>query len=296
MTLKDFMGIIRAPFLILAPMCVLLGVSTVYSDGNNISIFNLILVFLAGILSHISVNSLNEYFDFKNGLDFKTIKTPFSGGSGTLVNKPHLSNYALGIGLISAIFVVFIGLYFVYLRGEQVLIFGILGIIMVLFYPIIFVKNVFLSLISPGLGFGTAMVIGTHIALGGEINLKVLLASIIPFFLVNNLLLLNQFPDKEADESVGRSNLVIRIGRRYAAYVYAIFNLLAYLTIIFGIFRGEFNLLTALSFTTIIFAIPASIKAFRDSDNLTKLLPAQGMNVIINLLTPLLLAIGLFLK
>ncbi len=295
MGVKDFLGIIRAPFIILAIVCVFLGVATAYRSGAEINLIHLILVFLGGMAAHISVNSLNEYYDFRCGLDFKTIKTPFSGGSGTLINKPHLARYALFIGAVSSIVVFLIGIYFVLLRGIPMFLVGLIGLIMVTLYPVIFVKNFVMSLIAPGLGFGTSMVLGTHIALGGSLGLREVLVSFVPFFLVNNLLLLNQFPDKEPDEGVGRENVVILLGRKKAALVYIFFNISAYLIIIFGIIWGEFNVLTAFGLLTIIFAIPASIKAIKYADDLKSLLPAQGMNVIVNIFTPLLIAIGLFL-
>lgn len=295
MNLRDFLGIIRAPFLILAPMCSLLGLATAYQQDAPLTPLNIFLAFFGGILAHISVNSLNEYFDFKSGLDLKTLKTPFSGGSGTLVKKPHLKKHALIIGLSAMVITFFIGIYFIYQRGIEMLLIGILGVIIVLLYPTIFVKSPLLSLISPGLGFGTSMVLGTHIALGGVAGLKEVLASLVPFFLVNNLLLLNQFPDKEADESVGRKNIVILWGRKRASFIYLIFNTLAYICIILGIVIGYFGIFSALSLLTIIFAILASIKAIRKPNDLNSLLPAQVLNVVINLLTPFLLAIGLIL-
>ncbi len=47
------------------------------------------LALLGAFLAHISVNTLNEYFDFKSGLDLETIKTPFSGGSGADFAAAH---------------------------------------------------------------------------------------------------------------------------------------------------------------------------------------------------------------
>jgi len=37
---------------------------------------------MATLSAHIAVNTLNEYMDFKSGLDYETLKTPFAGGSG----------------------------------------------------------------------------------------------------------------------------------------------------------------------------------------------------------------------
>jgi 1,4-dihydroxy-2-naphthoate octaprenyltransferase len=49
-----------------------------------------------------------------------------------------------------------------------------------------------------------------------------------------------------------------------------------------------------LVFGSIIIAIPALIGAFKYSDNVSKLIPALGKNVLLNIITPVLLAIGLF--
>ena len=40
------------------------------------------MVFLGLLLTHISVNVLNDYFDYRSGMDLATKRIPFSGGSG----------------------------------------------------------------------------------------------------------------------------------------------------------------------------------------------------------------------
>ena len=79
------------------------------------------------------------------------------------------------------------------------------------------------------------MVMGTNLVLSGENSWTAFIASLVPFFLVSDLLLLNQFPDVEADQTVGRRNLPIVIGRQISSLVYGAFLLAAYLTIIFGV-------------------------------------------------------------
>ena len=59
-----------------------------------------------------------------------------------------------------------------------------------------------------------------------------LVASLVPFFLVSNLLLLNQFPDVAADRSVGRDNFPIAVGTEKSAAIFAAFGFLAYLTLL----------------------------------------------------------------
>ncbi|KZZ60552.1 MULTISPECIES: prenyltransferase [unclassified Oleiphilus] len=121
----------RPPFLILAPVCVLLGLSLAYQAGYSFKLIDLILIFAAALLAHASVNSLNEYIDFKSGLDLKTERTPFSGGSGALPNNPSALKHALILGLVSLSLTALIGLYFVYSVGLILLPLGIAGIALV---------------------------------------------------------------------------------------------------------------------------------------------------------------------
>ena len=72
----------RGPFLVLTPVCVLLGVGTVVANKAPVDWSLLFLCLLGALLAHISVNALNEYADFRSGLDLATLRTPFSGGSG----------------------------------------------------------------------------------------------------------------------------------------------------------------------------------------------------------------------
>ena len=81
MKLRIWIKEIRPEFLILSPVLVLLGTSVSLNTGY----FNLAKFFLTTIgllLAHSSVNTLNDYFDFKSGIDTETTPTAFSGGSG----------------------------------------------------------------------------------------------------------------------------------------------------------------------------------------------------------------------
>ena len=102
---KTWLMEIRAPFLLVTLISVLVGVSVAVYESYEINALYLGLAFVGALLSHVAVNVLNEYFDYKSGVDFKTMKTPFSGGSGVLpagLLKPR-SVYILGIFCIAAI-------------------------------------------------------------------------------------------------------------------------------------------------------------------------------------------------
>ncbi len=102
---------IRGPFLVLTPVCVFLGVSTVVANQISVDFQLLFLILLGAVLAHVSVNTLNEYFDFKSGLDLTTTKTRFSGGSGALPENPDMANAVLTIGLVSLLATSLIGFF-----------------------------------------------------------------------------------------------------------------------------------------------------------------------------------------
>lgn len=295
-TIKHLLGPMRVPFLILTPACVLLGIGTATMATHSVNWLSAILVLVGALCAHISVNAFNEYFDFKSGLDFKTKPTSFSGGSGTLPTRPELARPTLIMAWITFVITGLIGMFFFYLRGPAILPIGLLGLFLLFAYTPWLTHNPWLCLIAPGLGFGPLMVLSTHFALTGYYTPTALVASLVPFFLVSNLLLLNQFPDVEADRSIGRKHLPIIIGRRASSLVYGLFLFLAYLTIVLSVASGLLPPVSLLGLLTLVLAIPAGIKTFRHAEDVDKLLPAMGWNVLINLITPVLVSIGLFAR
>lgn len=293
--MKYVIGVMRPRFLLLAVACVFLGLAAAAWMGHTINFWHALLCFLGGILSHGSVNAFNEYEDIKTGLDFRTKRTPFSGGSGTLVPVPWKLPVALWTGIITAAICVAIGIYFFVVYGWPIVAIGLLGLFIIVIYTPWLNKIPLLCLIAPGLGFGTLMVNGTYFALTGTFSWTAFVVSFVPFFLVSNLLLLNQFPDVEADKTVGRKHLPIRIGRKASARIFAAFVAATYATIILGVAIKLIPLWTLAGLVSIIFALPAARGALRHPDDLAKLGAPMGQNVILNLITPTLMGIGLLI-
>lgn len=285
----------RIPFLILTPACVLLGVGSAIWTSDEVSVLFVAFALIGALSAHISVNSLNEYFDFKSGLDFRTKRTPFSGGSGILPERPHMARHALAIGLVTFALTGIVGIYFVLVWGWLLLPLGLIGLFVIFFYTIWFTHNSLLCLIAPGLGFGTLMVMGTDFVLTGSYSFTAFVASLVPFFLVCNLLLLNQFPDVEPDKSVGRKHLPITIGVRTSSLIYGTFLFLTYISIGVGVQLHYLPRFSLMGLSTIAIAIPAFAGAYRYGKNIKRLMPYLGLNVVIVIVTPLLVATGLFL-
>jgi len=294
--LKALLGPARVPFLTLPPVVTLLGLGTaMWRTGGQVHYWYFLLALIGGLAAHVSVNALNEYSDYKTGLDDLTQRTPFSGGSGALQAQPDLAKKALWLGVISALVVLLIGVFFLWKWGWGIVPLGVLGLIVIIAYTPLLTHVPLACLITPGLGFGMLMVMGTDFVLTGSYSWAAFWAALVPFFLVNDLLLLNQFPDVEADKQVGRRHYPMVIGRQKSVTLYGVQLALAYLSIIIGVALGFLPWPTLLGLLTIIIAIPTYKGARAYADDMENLIPFLGKNVLINLATPLLMAVGLII-
>jgi len=292
--LKILLGPMRPRFLILTPACVLVGLGTAIWTSGQVSVFYFILTLIGAIATHISVNAFNEYFDFKSGLDLRTQRTPFSGGTGTLPAHPDMATPTLYVAVMTLVIAGLVGAFFLYVRGILLLPLGLVGFLIIVAYSPWVTYHPLISLIAPGLGFGPLMVVGTHFVLTGHYSWIALVGSLVPFFLVNNLLLLNQFPDVDADKTIGRRNLPIILGKKTSSLIYGMFLLLAYLSIACGVYFGYLPKASLLGLGTLVIAVPAFIGALRYAEDTKRLIPSMGLNVVINIVTPTLVAVGLF--
>ncbi len=285
----------RLPFLILTPACVVLGLATAIWTVGTVNWFHFVLVLIGAVSAHISVNAFNEYFDFKSGLDEKTWRTPFSGGSGRLQQSPELEKPALYMAWFFLGLVTAVGIYFAWKIGAALIPLGILGLLIIYFYTEWITRYPLLCLVAPGLGFGTLMVMGTDFVLTGSYSWTAFLASLVPFFLVSNLLLLNQFPDAEADQSIGRKHYPIQIGKVKSSRIYLAFLILPFVVIGIGAVSGLFPLSSLIAFLSLILVVPITRGILTHAEETEKLIPILGQNVIINLVLPVLVAVGIFI-
>jgi 1,4-dihydroxy-2-naphthoate octaprenyltransferase len=282
----------RPQFLTLSIVLAFLGTTVAWYDGY----FNLWHALLAGIglvLTHASVNILNDYFDFRSGIDLAARRTPFSGGSGILPAELLSPRQVLWLGIVMLVLAVPVGIYFVIIRGWQLL-------------PLLIVAAVFILLYSPfilkrpwpewaaGAGLGALPILGTYFAQTGAYTCTAAVACIPSAFLVHNLLLLNEFPDVEADMLANRKTVPISVGKNRAAIFYSAVAVAVYLWIIGWVAARVMPVWTLLALLTLPLTIRA-INGARHHDDASKLMPAMAANVINVLLTQLLMGIGYIL-
>lgn len=285
----------RPSFLLLTLACVFLGFCTSFATGASIDNVLLAFIFIGAMSAHISVNMLNEYHDFNSGLDFKTKKTAFSGGSGALPNNPEIANLVLLFGLLTLFITVATGIYFITIIGTPILPIGLLGLVIIVTYTQWLNRMPLLCLIAPGLGFGLLMVVGTHIVLTLEYSSLVWQVSLIPFFLINNLLLLNQYPDMQADASVGRNTFPLAFGIKRSNTVYALFMLATYSLILLYVLVDILPAISAIALIPMMLSITALFGVIKHQSNIGSFPKYLAANVAATILTPCLLGLSILI-
>ena len=295
MKFKLLLQTLRPPFLLLTPAVLALAYGLARFEGSRIDALTAIEVFLAALAAHVSVNALNEYQDFVSGLDATTLRTPFSGGSGTLPSHPELARSTLHAGVLSLLLCMALGLHLAWARQPLLFVFGLVGVLLVIGYTRWINRLPWLCLIAPGTGFGLLMVLGGKLALSGSLTMLDLLLALTPFFLVNNLLLLNQYPDIEADAAAGRRTFPIVYGVEASNRIYLLFLLAAYLPILLLGATGELPMASLVALIPLPLAAFAWLGARKLGEEIGTAPQFLAMNVAATLLTPLLLGLSLLL-
>jgi 1,4-dihydroxy-2-naphthoate octaprenyltransferase len=282
----------RPQFLLLSVVLAFLGTCIAQYDG----IFHLgyaLLAFFGLLLAHISVNVFNDYFDYRSGIDLETKRTPFSGGSGILPAGLLKPRHVLWLGLASFLLATLIGVYLVLARGWLLLPLLLIGAVCILLYTPFLTKLGWPEW-APGVGLGMLPVVGTYFIQTGNYTLPAIIAAIPSGILVHNLLLLNEFPDTEADKKAGRKTLPIIMGKKKAGIVYSALTVVVYLWIIGSVIAEQMPVFTLIALLTLPFAIKAIRGALKPQE-MAKLIPAMASNVLVILLTQLLLGLGYLL-
>ena len=282
----------RPQFLTLSIVLAFLGTAIAWYDGN-ISIWHALLAGIGLVLAHASVNILNDYFDFRSGIDQATKRTPFSGGSGILPAKLLTPRQVLWLGIIALALAIPIGIYFTVIRGWLLLPLLVVASFFILLYSPVILKRPWPEW-AAGVGLGALPIMGMYFVQAGTYTTDAIVACIPSAFLVHNLLLLNEFPDVEADMLANRQTLPIAFGKNQAAVFYSVVAIAVYVWIIVWVAVKVMPVWTLLALLT----LPLTLKAINGTlhhNDTSKFMPGMAANVMTVLLTLLLIGIGYIL-
>ena len=184
-----------------------------------------------------------------------------------------------------------IGVWFLTRVGWPLVPIGVVGLFVILAYTEVLARAA-VGEVAAGLGLGLLPVVGAALVQDGRIGPAAWAASVPAFWMTFNLLLLNEFPDEEADRAGGRRNLVLVLGRRGAALVYAVAALATPASIVVSVAVGALPAVAlAAVLPSLALAGPLSWAFARPREPVP--IPALGANVVWNLATNTVLAAAL---
>ena len=276
---------LRAPFLLLPTIFVPLGVAIAWDHGS-FDPFTAVLTLLGVLSLHASVNVLNDYFDFKSGIDLATTPTPFSGGSRVLPAKELAPASVLYGGLLFLLGGVGIGVYLIYSFAFDPVLIGILAIaaVSVVGYSSV-LSHAGIGELVAGLNFGPLLVLGTYYVQTRRIDAEPLVLGLALGLMVAGILYINEFPDTAADQQAGRRHLIVRWGKAKAAARFRVIIAAAYIVLVVGVLAG---LATPLALVSVL-AAPKAWKAAKilgeKYDSSMELIPGMASMVMATLWT-----------
>mgnify|MGYP000164381128 CR=1 FL=1 len=221
----------RPGFLTVTAAGCLLGLASAAATGRGLDIPKALPTVVLALLAHAGGNVLNDYFDARNGADAANTSGlfPFSGGS-RLIQNGVVSMADTG-RWAAALLILLIppGLLLALHSGGGLVAIGVAGLLLAWAY-----SAPPLALMSRGLGeLAVAgawwlVVVGADYVQRGQFFVVPAVIAVSYALLVANILLINGFPDAEADGRVGKATLVVRLSPRRAAWLYGGIALLAH--------------------------------------------------------------------
>ncbi len=248
---------------------------------------------LAGILlAVVGVEAFNEYFDDRMGTD--RVFNP--------EDAPPMSSAVFWLGVAAFAAALGVGLYLAFQGGWPILLYAGLGGMAAAFYVAPPIRWAYLGLGETviALSYGPLMVLGSlHLhaqTLAWPVVGPALAASLVPGLLIMALAVVNNIPDFHQDRLVGKRNLVVRLGRERAVWLYTVLAGAALLVVAIGVAAGLFPWPCLAALAALPLLVASHRKGRRTWQRPRDFVPAVRAIVRCYLLAVLLFTVGLFLQ
>ena len=288
--LSYWLRAIRIRFLLASVIAVSLGLSVTWWHSGTIDIFQAALTMAGVIALHASVDLLNDYWDFKRGIDTRTKRTGMSGGTGVLPEGLLKPKSVYNAGILFLVIGGLIGGYFVVLYGAVIGVILAFAIISIYFYSTKIVNwglaEIFVAI------KGTLIVMGTYYIQNSELTDVVVLSGIVVGVLSSLVLFVASFPDHDADKEKGRRTLVILFGRQKAVSIFYIFPIISYGIIIGCVAMSIIPVFCLISLAAIPVVISSIRKLKSSISDEDKIIPAMKSTLTFSRITGVLFVIG----
>lgn len=240
-----------------AAVPVMMGLALALYDsgaGHPFRIVPAVLCLLFAFIMQIDANFVNDYFDFKKGTDDE-----FRLGPRRACAQGWITLGAMRRGLaVTTALACCVGLPLVYYGGWSMVAIGVLCVVFCFLYTT--------SLSYLGLGdvlvlvfFGIIPVTITYFLQMHSVSWPVVAASVACGLVIDTLLIVNNYRDRDGDRRAGKRTLVVRIGARATEWLYLCLGLAACLLGALFCFYGRYA-----TFLVPLFYLPLHVSTWRE--------------------------------
>lgn len=286
----------RLPFLSATFIPVSIGLAIAAVHGY-FDLASALLTLVGAAAVHLGLNVANDVFDARLGADDLNVNpTQFSGGSRViqygLVSLRRMSFISIGFYAIALA----VGLVLLLTRySEALLVIGVLGIVLSVFYTAPPLKLVYRGLgeLTTAIGFGPLMLVGAYVVQSlGVLRPEPFVASIPIALLVALILYVNEVPDRLADARAGKRTLPVQLPQGAVINGYVLAAATAFATIVVGVLAGLLPIPALIALLPIPLALRVREGLVQNYDQPYGLMSVMAVNVRLHLLVGVLLLVA----
>jgi 1,4-dihydroxy-2-naphthoate octaprenyltransferase len=240
------------------------------------------------VLSVIGVEAFNEYFDARMGTD--RVFNP--------VDVPPIARAVFWIGCLAFAAALAVGLYLAVRGGWPILAFALAGGAAAIFYEAPPLRWSYRGLgeLVIALSYGPWMVLGSLYLHAQTVSWAAFAASLVPACFIMALAVVNAIPDFHQDRLVGKRNLVVRLGRERAVYLYLALAIAGFAVVIAGVAAGVFPAAALAALAAVPLVASSGRCALRTHSTPRHFLPAMRAMVLAYLVATGLFTLAILLR
>jgi 1,4-dihydroxy-2-naphthoate octaprenyltransferase len=231
--MKAWILAIRPKTLFASISPVILGLSFYYYKFNQINLFIALLTLTCALLLQIASNLINDYYDFKSGVDQGRHFGPLRVTQSGLIAPEKVKRAFVLILALSFL----LGIYLMYSGGIIITVMGISSILGALAYstgPYPFSRHA-LGEVFAFIFFGVVAVVGTYYLQSHSVDQEIVVLSFVPGFLSAQILSINNLRDMASDKRSHKKTIANLTSEGFARMLPLIFFILAQLSHFFFI-------------------------------------------------------------
>ena len=250
------------------------------SGGENFRVIPAILCFLFAFLMQIDSNFINDYFDCLKGNDDRSTRL----GPKRACSEGWITLPAMRIGLVvTSLLTSLVGIPLIFFGGWEMILVGLACVLFAFLYTTYFsylglgdvLVLVFFGIVP--VVFTTYVILPAH---SQALCFDVIMSGVICGLVIDTLLVVNNYRDRENDKRDGKITLIVRIGEKKAEKLYLVLGLMTYLQMLLLLFSGERDNLLPFIFVFIIF-IPYGILHYKTAMQMKLIKKGKELNIIL---------------